>query len=142
MNVLYLIISSASSYKLFRDPSEFDVLVAPNLYGDILSDAAAALVGSLGIVAGANVSDRFVMGEPVHGSAPDIAHLKPSIANPIAAIRSSALLLEHGFGLTSPAQRIYQAVDQILLEGKILSKDIGGNSTCSQIVSEVRRRLE
>ncbi|KAL8736315.1 MAG: hypothetical protein Q9181_002493, partial [Wetmoreana brouardii] len=72
-------------YKLFRDPQFYDVIVAPNLYGDILSDGAAALVGSLGLVPSANVGDGFVIGEPCHGSAPDIEG--KGVANPIATIR-------------------------------------------------------
>jgi hypothetical protein len=80
-------------YRLFREPHVFDVVVAPNLYGDIISDGAAALVGSLGVVASVNAGDTFFMGEPVHGSAPDIAGQNK--ANPIASIRSAALLLEY-----------------------------------------------
>lgn len=80
-------------YRLFREPHVFDVVVAPNLYGDIISDGAAALVGSLGVVSSVNAGDDFFMGEPVHGSAPDIAGQDK--ANPIAAIRSAALLLEY-----------------------------------------------
>lgn len=80
-------------YRLFREPHVFDVVVAPNLYGDIISDGAAALVGSLGVVSSVNAGDHFFMGEPVHGSAPDIAG--KNMANPIASIRSAALLLEY-----------------------------------------------
>jgi homoisocitrate dehydrogenase len=80
-------------YRLFREPHVFDVVVAPNLYGDIISDGAAALVGSLGLVSSVNAGDTFFMGEPVHGSAPDIAG--KNMANPIASIRSAALLLEY-----------------------------------------------
>lgn len=80
-------------YRLFREPHVFDVVVAPNLYGDIISDGAAALVGSLGVVSSVNAGDTFFMGEPVHGSAPDIAG--KDMANPIASIRSAALLLEY-----------------------------------------------
>ncbi|RDA92070.1 hypothetical protein CP533_4429 [Ophiocordyceps camponoti-saundersi (nom. inval.)] len=79
-------------YKLFRQPQHYDVIVAPNLYGDILSDGAAALVGSLGLVPSANVGEHFVMGEPCHGSAPDI--MGKGIANPVATFRSAALMLE------------------------------------------------
>ena len=79
-------------YKLFRQPEDYDVIVAPNLYGDILSDGAAALVGSLGLVPSANVGEGFAIGEPCHGSAPDIQG--QGIANPIATLRSTALMLE------------------------------------------------
>ena len=79
-------------YRMFREPEIFDVVVAPNLYGDILSDGAAALVGSLGVVPSANVGDNFAIGEPCHGSAPDIEG--KGISNPVATIRSTALMLE------------------------------------------------
>lgn len=121
-------------YRLFREPECFDVVVAPNLYGDILSDGAAALVGSLGLVPSANVGDGFVMGEPVHGSAPDIAG--KGIANPVAAFRSAALMLEH-MGLPKPAARIYAAVDKVLTEGKLLTPDLGGKGTTDQVTEAV-----
>ncbi|KAI9476068.1 MAG: hypothetical protein EXX96DRAFT_575658 [Benjaminiella poitrasii] len=125
-------------YRMFREPEEFDVVVAPNLYGDILSDGAAALVGSLGLVPSANVGDHFVMGEPVHGSAPDIAG--KGIANPIASIRSAGMLLEH-MGYTSQALKIYDAVDQVLAAGQILTPDLGGNSTTEQVTEAVLKNL-
>ncbi|KAI8369464.1 uncharacterized protein BYT42DRAFT_503604 [Radiomyces spectabilis] len=125
-------------YRMFREPEAFDVVVAPNLYGDILSDGAAALVGSLGVVPSANVGDEFVMGEPVHGSAPDIAG--KGIANPIAAIRSAALLLEH-MGYTEQALKMYDAVDAVLVDGSILTPDLGGKSTTNDVVDAVLRHL-
>ncbi len=79
-------------YRMIREPQRYDVVVAPNLYGDILSDAAAALVGGLGLAASANASDNFVLAEPVHGSAPDIAG--KGIANPVATILAAGQLLE------------------------------------------------
>ena len=96
------------------------------------------LVGSLGLVASANVGDSFVMGEPVHGSAPDIAG--KGIANPIASIRSSALLLEH-LGYMQEASRIYSAVDAVLLENKIMTPDLGGKSTTSQVTNAIIKLL-
>ncbi|KAI8823347.1 uncharacterized protein EV422DRAFT_520652 [Fimicolochytrium jonesii] len=126
-------------YRMFREPHVFDVAVAPNLYGDIISDGAAALVGSLGVVASANVGDNFVLGEPVHGSAPDIAG--KGIANPIAAIRSAALLLEH-LGLPAEAARIHAAVDKVLLGGKeSLTPDLGGRNTTEGVTGAVIRSL-
>jgi len=110
-------------YKLFRDPSLYDVIVAPNLYGDILSDGAAALVGSLGLVPSANVGDGFVIGEPCHGSAPDIEGR--GIANPIATIRSAALMLEF-LGEEEAARRVDRAVEGNLEEGSVLTPDMGG----------------
>ncbi|KAI8328741.1 hypothetical protein BC941DRAFT_363585 [Chlamydoabsidia padenii] len=125
-------------YRMFREPEAFDVVVAPNLYGDIISDGAAALVGSLGVVPSANVGDHFVMGEPVHGSAPDIAG--KGISNPIAAIRSAGLLLEH-LGHTQHALKMYDAVDAVLAEGSVLTPDLGGKSTTNDVVEAVLKHL-
>ncbi|KAL1304113.1 hypothetical protein AAFC00_000545 [Neodothiora populina] len=125
-------------YKLFRDPETYDVIVAPNLYGDILSDGAAALVGSLGLVPSANVGDGFAMGEPCHGSAPDIMGM--GIANPIATLRSVALMLEF-LGEEAAAAKIYAAVDGNLLEAKFLTPDMGGKSTTDEVTNDVLKRL-
>jgi homoisocitrate dehydrogenase len=125
-------------YKLFRQPEAYDVIVAPNLYGDILSDGAAALVGSLGLVPSANVGEGFAIGEPCHGSAPDI--MGQGIANPIATLRSAALMLEF---LDEPAAaaKIYAAVDANLEDGKLLSPDLGGRATTEEVVADIIRRL-
>ncbi|PHH82416.1 hypothetical protein CDD82_6104 [Ophiocordyceps australis] len=125
-------------YKLFRQPQHYDVIVAPNLYGDILSDGAAALVGSLGLVPSANVGNDFAIGEPCHGSAPDI--MGKGNANPIATIRSAALMLEF---LDEPAaaMKIYAAVDENLEEGKFLTPDLGGLSSTTQVLDDILHRL-
>lgn len=125
-------------YKLFRQPSSYDVIVAPNLYGDILSDGAAALVGSLGLVPSANVGDNFAIGEPCHGSAPDI--MGKGIANPIATIRSVGLMLEF-MGLEEAAAKIYAAVDGNLDEARLLTPDLGGKARTDEVVEDVLRRL-
>ncbi|KAJ9106091.1 homoisocitrate dehydrogenase [Naganishia friedmannii] len=125
-------------YRLFREPEIFDVTVAPNLYGDIISDGAAALVGSLGLVPSINAGDHFAMGEPVHGSAPDIEG--KGIANPIATIRSAALLLSH-LGYTGPAARINAAVNSVLLEGQVSTPDLGGKSSTNEVIDAVIRKL-
>ncbi len=125
-------------YKLFRQPSAYDVIVAPNLYGDILSDGAAALVGSLGLVPSANVGDGFAIGEPCHGSAPDI--MGQGIANPIATIRSVGLMLEF-LGEEEAAAKIYTAVDANLEEGRFLSPDMGGTAKTQEVVEDVLRRM-
>ncbi len=125
-------------YKLFRQPEYYDVIVAPNLYGDILSDGAAALVGSLGLVPSANVGEAFAIGEPCHGSAPDI--MGRGIANPIATLRSTALMLEF-LDEEAAAARIYRAVDANLEAGKLLSPDLGGTATTEEVVEDVLRRL-
>ncbi|KAF2402833.1 Isocitrate/isopropylmalate dehydrogenase [Trichodelitschia bisporula] len=125
-------------YKLFREPASYDVIVAPNLYGDILSDGAAALVGSLGLVPSANVGREFVIGEPCHGSAPDIQG--QGIANPIATIRSTALMLEFQ-GQEEAAAKIYAAVDACLEEGKYLSPDLGGKAKTEEVLEDIIKRL-
>jgi homoisocitrate dehydrogenase len=125
-------------YKLFRQPQDYDVIVAPNLYGDILSDGAAALVGSLGLVPSANVGKDFVIGEPCHGSAPDIEG--QGIANPIATIRSTALMLEFQ-GEERAAAAIYKAVDASLEEGRLLTPDMGGKASTEEVIEDVCRRL-
>ncbi|KAK8061781.1 hypothetical protein PG994_008147 [Apiospora phragmitis] len=117
-------------YKLFRQPEAYDVIVAPNLYGDILSDGAAALVGSLGL--------GFAIGEPCHGSAPDIMGM--GIANPIATLRSTALMLEF-LGAEEAAAKIYAAVDGNLSEGKLLSPDLGGTAKTEEVVQDILKRL-
>ena len=125
-------------YKLFRQPEAYDVIVAPNLYGDILSDGAAALVGSLGLVPSANVGDGFVIGEPCHGSAPDIEG--KGIANPIATIRSTALMLEF-LGEEKAAAKVYDAVDGHLKVQQLLTPDMGGRSGTEEVVQDILRRL-
>nr|OQO28541.1 Homoisocitrate dehydrogenase, mitochondrial [Rachicladosporium sp. CCFEE 5018] len=125
-------------YKLFRQPASYDVIVAPNLYGDILSDGAAALVGSLGLVPSANVGDGFAIGEPCHGSAPDIAG--QGISNPIATIRSVGLMLEF-LGQEEAAAKIYAAVDGNLAEAKLLTPDMGGKAKTDEVVEDILKRL-
>ncbi len=112
-------------YRMIREPERYDVIVAPNLYGDILSDAAAALVGGLGLAPSANAGDTFTLVEPVHGSAPDIAG--KGLANPCAAILAAAQLLE-SLGENDAAQRVQRAVTQALAGG-VLSADLGGSAT-------------
>lgn len=125
-------------YKLFRQPEDYDVIVAPNLYGDILSDGAAALVGSLGLVPSANVGEGFAIGEPCHGSAPDI--MGKGIANPIATLRSAALMLEF-LNEEKAAALMYAAIDANLEEGKLLSPDLGGTAKTEEVVADILRRL-
>lgn len=125
-------------YRMFREPQVFDVVVAPNLYGDILSDGAAALVGSLGVVPSANVGDGFAIGEPCHGLAPDIEG--KNIANPIATIRSTALMLEF-MGFPEAAADIYAAVDANLLANKVTTPDLGGLSGTTDVTADIISRL-
>ncbi len=106
----------AASMQLLRAPKQFDVMVTPNMFGDILSDAAAMLTGSIGMLPSASIGEgNKGLYEPVHGSAPDIAG--KDIANPIAAIMSAAMLLRHSFGRKDEAARIERAVRAVLAKG-------------------------
>ncbi|KAJ3102879.1 homoisocitrate dehydrogenase [Physocladia obscura] len=126
-------------YRLFREPHKFDVCVAPNLYGDIISDGAAALVGSLGVVASTNVGDNFCVGEPVHGSAPDIAG--KGISNPIAAVRSAGMLLSY-LGFNEEASKIDIAVNKVLLGDKnLLTPDLGGHGKTDGVTNAIIKLL-
>jgi isocitrate dehydrogenase (NAD+) len=126
------------SMRLVRDPSAFDVLLLPNLYGDILSDLCAGLVGGLGLAAGANLGWEYAVFEPVHGSAPDIAGT--GIANPIAMILSGAMLLRH-LGEPDAAARVESAVDAVLTEGEVRTPDLGGRSTTDDLADAIRPRV-
>jgi 3-isopropylmalate dehydrogenase len=112
----------AASMELLRAPKQFDLILAPNMFGDILSDAAAMLTGSIGMLPSASVGDGTKgLYEPVHGSAPDIAG--KGIANPLAAILSGAMLLRHSFGRLEDAARIERAVRSVLARG-LRTRDI------------------
>ncbi len=128
----------AAAMWLVKDPVRFDVLLAPNLYGDILSDLAAGLVGGLGLAPSANVGDNQVaVFEPVHGSAPDIAGR--GIANPIAAFLSGALALEH-LGRREEAKRLRIAIFAALQTGP-LPPDLGGDATTTAFTETVLHAL-
>ena len=107
--------------QLVQDPSRFDVLVLPNLYGDIVSDLTAGLIGGLGVAQGANIGLDCAVFEPVHGSAPDIAG--QNIANPIATILSASMMLRYSFDLDKEADAIERAIKKVLTEG-YRTKDI------------------
>ncbi len=112
--------------QLVMYPEKYDVLVLPNLYGDIVSDLAAGLVGGLGLVPGANIGDDIAIFEAVHGSAPDIAG--KNLANPTACILSAAMLLDY-IKQKEAAENIRQAVFSVIKEGKYLTRDLGGTAT-------------
>jgi isocitrate dehydrogenase (NAD+) len=124
--------------RLALDPTRYDVLVMENLFGDVLSDLCAGLVGGLGLVPGANLGERYALFEAVHGSAPDIAG--KGLANPIALLRSAALLLEH-IGQRGPARKIEASVRQTLREGKGLTRDLGGDGTTATITERLIANL-
>lgn len=133
------IIIDAMCMKLVMDPTQFEVIVTMNLYGDILSDLAAGLIGGLGLVPGANIGDKLAVFEAVHGSAPDIAGL--GIANPIAMIRSVALMLEY-LHETKMAKLLNKAVNQVLSEQLVVTKDLGGTSTTEEITNEIIKKVK
>jgi tartrate dehydrogenase/decarboxylase / D-malate dehydrogenase len=127
----------AAAMELVRRPSRFDVLVASNLFGDILSDLSAAIVGGLGMTPSANINPERTapsMFEPVHGSAPDI--VGKGIANPLAAILSVAMLLSH-VRQTRSAQRIERAVERVLAESSVRTPDLGGTSSTEEVTEAV-----
>lgn len=126
--------------QVVRDPSRFDILLLENLYGDIMSDLCAALVGGLGVVPGANFGDRLAVFESVHGSAPDIAG--KGLANPLAAIMSGVMMLNH-LNETSAADRIKRAYNAMLAEGKPeeRTRDIGGTAGTAQFTDALIKRL-
>ena len=125
--------------ELALDPSRFDVLVMENLFGDVISDLCAGLVGGLGLVPGANIGERYAVFEAVHGSAPDIAG--KGLANPIAIIRSAALLLDH-IGHRAAAQRVEAAVERTLENGRGLTRDLGGQGTTRGLTDQIIANLK
>jgi isocitrate dehydrogenase (NAD+) len=126
------------SMRLTREPERFDVLLLPNLYGDILSDLCAGLVGGLGLAAGANLGWEYAVFEPVHGSAPDIAG--KGVADPIAMILSGALMLRH-LAEHDRAAAIERAVDRVLAEGEVRTADLGGASSTDEVAAAIERAL-
>ena len=123
----------AAAYNLVRNPKRFDVLVTTNLFGDILSDEAAGVVGSLGLCASANLGASHALFEPIHGSAPDIAG--KGIANPIGAIRSAAMMMSW-LGDARAASRIEAAVKRALAAG-MKTPDLGGRCSTSEVTGAV-----
>lgn len=128
----------AAAYALARSPRRFDVMVMSNQYGDILSDLAAGLVGSLGLAPGANIGEHGAMFEASHGAAPDIAGR--GIANPVALILSGALLLRH-VGATREADWVEQATRQVLLAGASLTPDLGGGAGTEELTRAICARV-
>jgi tartrate dehydrogenase/decarboxylase/D-malate dehydrogenase len=127
----------AAAMDLVRRPEAFDVMVASNLFGDILTDLSAAVTGSIGLAASANINperEHPSMFEPVHGSAPDIAG--KGIADPLAAILSAALLLDH-LGLAASGAAVRTAVATVLKDGKTMPPDLGGKATTTQVADAV-----
>jgi isocitrate dehydrogenase (NAD+) len=126
------------SMRLVMQPQEFGLLVAPNLYGDILSDLAAGLVGGLGLIPGANIGEGCAVFEAVHGSWPEAAG--KGIANPTAMILTAAMLLRH-LGEEATAQAVEEAVKAALREGSCLTRDLGGSATTEEFMEAVINHL-
>ncbi|GAC1355857.1 MAG: homoisocitrate dehydrogenase [Herpetosiphon sp.] len=127
-----------AAYHMVRHPQRFDVLVTTNLFGDILSDAASAWGGGLGLAVSANLGVGTAIFEPVHGSAPDI--VGQGIANPLAAIGAAGLLLQH-LGHHAEARQVQRAIDATLAAG-VLTPDIGGDARTADVLRHVLHRLE
>jgi isocitrate dehydrogenase (NAD+) len=121
------------------DPEQFDILLLPNLYGDVMSDLAAGLVGGLGVVPSGNIGEEGAIFEAVHGTAPDIAG--KGVANPTALLMSSILMLNH-IGEANAANRIEQALWKVYREGKHLTRDLGGSANTQEFRDAVIRRLQ
>ena len=120
--------------QMVLNPAQFDMLLLPNLYGDVMSDLAAGLVGGLGIVPSGNIGDECAMFEAVHGTAPDIAG--KGLANPTALLMSGIMMLKH-LGERPAAQRIESALEKVYREGKHVTRDLGGSATTNQFTDAV-----
>jgi isocitrate dehydrogenase (NAD+) len=124
--------------QLVTHPEHYQCIVTTNLFGDILSDLCAGLVGGLGVVAGANVGDDYAVFESVHGSAPDIAGR--NVANPTALIRSAEMMLDH-LGERAAARSIRQGLIDTLTDGKVATRDLGGSASTMAFADAVAERV-
>ncbi len=125
--------------QLVQNPSKFDVLVLPNLYGDIVSDLTAGLIGGLGIAQGANIGRECAVFEPVHGSAPDIKGLNR--ANPAALLLCAVNMLRY-IGDYEPAAKIENALFEVIKDGKVLTVDLGGQASTTEFTEEIIRKFK
>ncbi len=131
------VLMDAFATRVCLDPTQFEVIVCPNLAGDVLSDLAAGLVGGLGLLPSANIGDDNALFEPVHGTAPDIAG--QGIANPMATILSAAMMLNH-LGYSDEADRVETAVETVLAEGP-RTGDLGGDADTEEVTAAIIDRL-
>src|SRR5262249_3292371 len=129
-------IVDAACMSLVMRPETFDVLLLPNLYGDIVSDLSAGLVGGLGVVPGANIGQESAVFEAVHGSAPDIAD--KNLANPTALLLSALMMLDH-LGERETGGRIRGALARVLTEGRVRTRDLGGQASTTEFTDELCR---
>ncbi|MDN5292809.1 MAG: isocitrate dehydrogenase [Eubacteriales bacterium] len=133
------VIVDALCMRLVQDPTQFDCLVLPNLYGDIVSDLCAGLVGGLGVAPGANIGEKGAVFEAVHGSAPQIAG--QNIANPTALILSGVMMLEH-IGEREAAARVVRAVRRVLAAGEHVTPDLGGKAGTKEMAAAIIAAME
>jgi isocitrate dehydrogenase (NAD+) len=137
---------------LTKNPEDYGVIVASNLFGDVISDAFAGLVGGLGFAASGNIGDEVAVFEPTHGSAPKYAELIPPIVNPIAMILSAAMMLDH-LGETDKAKKVRSAIAAVVTEGKVRTYDMmriaggaksiaQGAASTAQITDAILAKLE
>ncbi len=124
--------------QLVVNPHRYDVLLCENLYGDIVSDLVAGLVGGLGVVPGANIGEKAAVFEAVHGSAPDIAGR--NLANPLALIRSAVLMLQH-IDEGEAAKRVEGAIDSVVSQQGLLTRDLGGSATTTEFTEALVREI-
>lgn len=138
------VLVDSAAYQLVKNPKVFDVIVTENLYGDILADLLAGLVGSLGLCGSAEIGDSNALFEPVHGSAPDIAG--KGIANPISQLISAKLMLEY-LGETNSDTKLIKiayalnaAITEVVEEGRTLTPELGGNSSTTEVANEILKK--
>jgi isocitrate dehydrogenase (NAD+) len=124
--------------QLVKDPTRYEVLIMENLYGDIVSDLCSGLVGGLGVVPGANIGESAAVFEAVHGSAPDIAG--KNMANPTALTMSAVMMLRH-IEEDAAADRIQNALESVLAEGKTITADLGGSASTTEYTDAVIAQL-
>jgi isocitrate dehydrogenase (NAD+) len=133
------VIIDAGCMKLIQDPTKFDVLLMENLYGDLVSDLCAGLVGGLGLTPGANIGDEAAVFEAVHGSAPDIAG--KGVANPLAVVMSGVMMLNH-LHEDQRAEKIKAAYNAVLAEGKVLTRDLGGSAGTNEFADALIAKIK
>jgi len=138
----YSYLVDAASMFMIKDPKRFEVVVTSNLFGDILTDLGAAIAGGMGLAAGANINPekKFPsMFEPIHGSAPDIAG--KGISNPLATVWSASQMLDF-FGYEDWGKKLIDCIEEVLTEEKVLTVDLGGKASTSEVGDEIIRKLE
>ena len=137
----YSYLVDAAAMFMVKQPQRFEIVVTSNLFGDILTDLGAAIAGGMGLAAGANINPEKLypsMFEPIHGSAPDIAN--KGIANPMASIWSASQMLDF-FGYKNWGKEVIDTIERVLVDGKVLTPDLGGTAKTSEVGSEVAENI-